>query len=171
MIFEPIGRGDLERVAAITNGAYRGQDGATGWTHEGHLVAGDRTTPDELAADLAANPEALILGARESGGGPVLGSVWLNPDGADDWYLGLLAVSLEGQARGLGKQLMAEAEAWAARAGARRMRLTVIHLRDDLIAWYERRGYRRTGTDEPFPPQYVTLQPGLRLLHMEKPLG
>jgi hypothetical protein len=29
--------------------------------------------------------------------------------------------------------------------------MTVIHLRDTLIAWYERRGYRRTGETEPFP--------------------
>ena len=29
--------------------------------------------------------------------------------------------------------------------------MTVISLRHGLIAWYERRGYRRTGASEPFP--------------------
>ena len=31
------------------------------------------------------------------------------------------------------------------------MQMTVISLRHSLIAWYERRGYRRTGASEPFP--------------------
>jgi hypothetical protein len=46
----------------------------------------------------------------------------------------------------------------------------VIHLRDDLISWYERRGYVRTGASEPFPSQYTTLQDGLQLMHMDKAL-
>jgi hypothetical protein len=29
--------------------------------------------------------------------------------------------------------------------------MTVVHLRDALIAWYERRGYILTGEVEPFP--------------------
>lgn len=29
--------------------------------------------------------------------------------------------------------------------------MTVISVREDLIAWYERRGYRRTGRMSPFP--------------------
>jgi hypothetical protein len=35
--------------------------------------------------------------------------------------------------------------------GAREMHMTVISVREDLIAWYERRGYRRTGRTTPFP--------------------
>ena len=31
------------------------------------------------------------------------------------------------------------------------LRMTVIDVRDELIAWYERRGYRRTGIRKPFP--------------------
>ena len=31
------------------------------------------------------------------------------------------------------------------------MRMTVIDVRDELIAFYERRGYRRTGIHKPFP--------------------
>jgi hypothetical protein len=31
------------------------------------------------------------------------------------------------------------------------MQMTVISVRNDLIAWYERRGYRRTGRTSPFP--------------------
>ena len=35
--------------------------------------------------------------------------------------------------------------------GAKRMRMTVIQIRDSLSAWYERRGYVRTGETKPFP--------------------
>jgi hypothetical protein len=31
------------------------------------------------------------------------------------------------------------------------MEMTVIVQREELIAWYERRGYRRTGSYKPFP--------------------
>ncbi|MDB5429619.1 MAG: family N-acetyltransferase [Caulobacter sp.] len=170
MLLKILEAGDLAQVADLINGAYRGEGGRTGWTHEGHLVAGNRTTAAELAADLAANPQALILGARHEADGPVLGSVWLNPAGGDAWYLGLLAVGIDGQGRGIGRQLLAAAEALVAARGARRMRLTVIHLRDDLIGWYERRGYGRTGASEPFPAEYTTLQDGLQLMHMDKAL-
>ena len=170
MLFSPAQPGDLAEIADVINGAYRGLDGQAGWTHEGDLVAGARTTAEELASDLAASPEAFILTARDVADGPVLGSVWLDPSGGDCWYLGLLAVGIGGQARGLGRQLLAQAERLAAERGATGMRLTVIHVRDDLAAWYERRGYRRTGHSEPFPEQYVTLQPGLRLMAMEKAL-
>jgi hypothetical protein len=40
---------------------------------------------------------------------------------------------------------------WTAERGARRVRTTVINTRDTLIAWYERRGYVRTGEIQPFP--------------------
>jgi hypothetical protein len=54
------------------------------------------------------------------------------------------------------------------------MQLTVIAQRDALIAWYERRGYQRTGVIKPFP--YGAPRVGeprrldLRLVELEKPL-
>jgi ribosomal protein S18 acetylase RimI-like enzyme len=56
------------------------------------------------------------------------------------------------QGAGLGRVVLAEAERIAREEwGVREMHMTVIHLREDLIAWYERRGYRRTGEMSPFP--------------------
>ena len=56
------------------------------------------------------------------------------------------------QAGGLGRRLLASAEAWAAAQwGATRVTMTVIAQRPELIAWYERRGYVRTGEQQPFP--------------------
>ena len=71
-------------------------------------------------------------------------------DGAG--YFGMFSVEPGLQGAGLGSRLLAEAER-VARDDWRlpRMRMTVIDIRDALIAWYERRGYRRTGVFKPFP--------------------
>jgi hypothetical protein len=63
----------------------------------------------------------------------------------------MLTVSPARQSRQLGRTILAAAEAIAADRGARRMRMTVVNLRDTLIAWYQRRGYALTGETEPFP--------------------
>ena len=58
----------------------------------------------------------------------------------------------EAQGNGTGRALLAEAERVARDEWhARMMRMTVIDVRTELIAWYERRGYRRTGEYRPFP--------------------
>jgi ribosomal protein S18 acetylase RimI-like enzyme len=67
-------------------------------------------------------------------------------------YFGMFAVSPALQGAGLGKRVIAEAECQArATWGVTEMHMTVISVREDLIAWYERRGYRRTGRTTPFP--------------------
>ena len=67
-------------------------------------------------------------------------------------YFGMFAVRPALQGGGLGKVIIAEAERTAqATWGAREMHMTVIRQREELIAWYERRGYRRTGQLTPFP--------------------
>jgi len=139
---------DLDEIADLVNRAYRGTDG---WTHEGEYLAGQRTDADALRVDLAANPEARLLTLRDSIDGPLLGAIWLEPADEGAWYLGLLTVRPDLQARQLGRGLLAEAEAFVAARGARRVRMTVLNVRRPLIAWYERRGYRRTGETVAFP--------------------
>ena len=141
---------DLDEIVALTNWAYRGQGDQAGWTVESYLE-GQRTDAAALRADLAASPRAQLLTWRDAAG-ELNGHVWLEPleDGAT-WYLGLLSVRPDRQDRKLGRTLLAAAEAFAQSRGARRIRLTVINVRDTLIAWYERRGYALTGEVRPFP--------------------
>ena len=142
---------DLDAIAALVNSGYRGESSRAGWTTEADFLGGQRTDADALRADLAARPGAVLMTLRDEPGGALLGSVWLEPQGRDVWYLGMLTVRPDLQARQLGRTLIAEAEAYAASHGARRMRMSVINMRDTLIAWYERRGYARTGETLPFP--------------------
>ena len=52
--------------------------------------------------------------------------------------------------------------------------MTVVHVRESLISWYERRGYRRTGETRPFPyadTRYGTpTRPDLVFIVLEKHL-
>lgn len=140
---------DLAPLHALIESAYRGDGARRGWTHEADMVDGQRTTIDVLAAELD-NPAQRILVARD--GAAIIGCVALTDQGNGSCYLGMLSVDPGLQAAGLGKRLVDAAEQAARDVfDARRIEMTVVAQRDTLIAWYERRGYRRTGEERPFP--------------------
>jgi ribosomal protein S18 acetylase RimI-like enzyme len=146
---QPATEADLPEIVALSNWAYRGAGEVKSWTVESYLE-GERTTEDALRADLAATPQAQILTWRDEGGA-LQGHAWLEPGADEVWYLGLLSVRPDRQDQKLGRSLLTAAEDHARARGARRMQMTVINVRDTLIAWYERRGYGLTGEVRPFP--------------------
>ncbi|NJM25212.1 MAG: GNAT family N-acetyltransferase, partial [Bacteroidia bacterium] len=62
----------------------------------------------------------------------------------------MLSVAPRTQGQGIGKKLLAEAEAYATRLGCNAIFMTVISVRENLIAWYLRHGYALTGKKAPF---------------------
>lgn len=142
---------DLPEIVELANAAYRGSDKNSGWTNESSYIEGPRLTHKQLQEDLAANPQAHLLTLRDADNAALLGTVWLEPKSDSVWYLGLLTIRPDQQAKQLGRGLLAAAEAYSRERGARTMRMTVINIRETLIAWYERRGYVRTGESNPFP--------------------
>ena len=142
---------DFDAVVALVNSAYRGDSSRVGWTTEADYLDGQRTDAATLRADLAANPAAMLLLMRDTPDGELLGSVWLERESEETWYVGMLTVRPDLQDRKLGRTLLGEAEKYAAERGARRIELGVVQLRDTLIAWYKRRGYALTGEVRPFP--------------------
>ncbi len=146
---------ELPELARLVNSAYRGEDARQGWTNESDLLGGQRTDPTSLAEELAGPDPSRILCLRDSGQGPILACVFLSRIIADDdrplCYLGMLTVAPALQAKGIGRALLAEAEAFGRAWGASGVVITVISAREELIAWYERRGYLRTGETKPFP--------------------
>ena len=142
---------DLAEIAALVNSAFRGDSSRVGWTTEADMVGGQRTDVEFLRANLAERSGAVLLTMRDRPDGELLGCVWLEPRDAEVWYLGMFTIRPDMQSRRLGRALLREAESYAAARGARRIRMTVITVRDELIAWYERRGYSRTGELLPFP--------------------
>jgi ribosomal protein S18 acetylase RimI-like enzyme len=169
---------DLPEVVDLVNSAYRGQSAKAGWTHEGDYVDGQRTSLADLQAILASEPAPKLLVVRQAAGGAILACVMiereLDPDGGVAGYIGMLTVKPDLQAGGVGRAVLAAAEAQAYADGAVRARMTVVSIRDTLIAWYERRGYRLTGETRPFPYEDsrfgVPRVPNLTFVVLEKPL-
>jgi ribosomal protein S18 acetylase RimI-like enzyme len=139
---------DYPAVIEMTNRAYRDISGQAEWKVE-TLIRGTRIDESLLRDDLAASGARLLIW-RDTAGAHI-GHVRLEDSGDGSWYLAMLTVKPDIQDSGFGRQLLAAAENFAKKHGARRMRLSVVHQRAELIAWYERRGYARTGETEPFP--------------------
>lgn len=144
---------DLDEIAALVNSAYRGESSRVGWTTEADMLGGQRTDPQSLRDELK-NSDRRILCLRDEKTKCLLGCVMLErfaDQGAVSCYVGMLTVQPGQQARGLGKSLLSHAEGFARQWGASKIVLHVIHVRHELIAWYERRGYCKTGEAHPFP--------------------
>jgi ribosomal protein S18 acetylase RimI-like enzyme len=138
---------EAEFIAALVNSGYRGETSKKGWTTEADLLDGTRTNQADIE-NMIGQPGSMVLLCTE--GADVIGTAHLELRG-DECQLGMLVVKPGLQDRGIGRQLMQAAEDTARAAwGVRRITMTVISIRHELIAYYERRGYRRTGRTKPF---------------------
>lgn len=159
----PVAENELAEVVALLNQAYRRGGEGAGWTTEAGLLEGDRISEQTLRQELADKPHATFLVWKIET--VIQGCVWLEPMGDDLWYLGSLAVSPTLQNAQYGRRLLAAAEQWCRARGGKTVHMTVLQVRDTLVAWYLRRGYRRTGETEPFPADDtrfgVPTRPGL----------
>ncbi|MET7747653.1 GNAT family N-acetyltransferase [Micromonospora sp. NPDC005367] len=142
------GLADVDAIVDLVESAYRGESSRAGWTHEADLLDGQRTDRDMVTTALT-DPSGSVLVVEEETGLVACCQVERRDDHT---YFGMFAVAPFRQGGGLGRELLDVAERHAEREwGAGEMRMTVITQRDDLIAWYERRGYVRTGELTPFP--------------------
>lgn len=156
---------DLPRLHPIVECAYRGDSARQGWTHEADLLSGERIDDATLQA-MIADPAQILLIAEQ--GAVALGCVSLTARGDGLVYLGLLCVDPTRQAAGIGKTIIAAAEKVSRdQLDADRIEMTVIDSRTELIAYYERRGFVRTGERRPFP---IPLDPPLGMVVLEKAL-
>ncbi|KOG27951.1 MULTISPECIES: GNAT family N-acetyltransferase [Streptomyces] len=139
---------DVPVLVPLVESAYRGDASRGGWTTEADILQGQRTDPDGVAAVITAAGSRLMVVERDGG---IVACCQLEHRG-EVAYFGMFAVRPELQGGGLGKQIIAEAERRVRELwDVREMQMTVISVREELIAWYERRGYRRTGRTTPFP--------------------
>jgi ribosomal protein S18 acetylase RimI-like enzyme len=148
MHLEPATAADVPALHALVESAYRGDSARRGWSHEADLLDGQRTDQASLAA-MVADPAQHLLVFRDND--RLRACVALTDKGHGLAYLGMLTVDPKRQSGGLGKLILAAAEDHAAGFGATRIEMTVIAQRRELVAWYERRGYRGTGERRPFP--------------------
>jgi ribosomal protein S18 acetylase RimI-like enzyme len=140
---------DIPALEALVNSAYRGAASLRGWTTEAHLLKGELRTDAASLQAMLSGPTAAILTCRGTDGA-LLGCVYLQAR-QTNLYLGMLSVSPILQGKGIGKKLIAAAEAFAVENQCHAVVMTVISVRKELIDWYQRLGYMPTGETQPFP--------------------
>ena len=159
----------IQALNRLVNSAYRGESSRRGWTTEADLLDGIRTDEAGLR-EMLTNADATILTyATEN---QLLGCVYVEKR-ANSLYLGMLTVAPEQQNEGIGRQLLAAAEAHGRSTGCQTIRMTVIPQRTELVAWYTRRGYVPTGETHPFPadnPRFGLPKEPLSFIVLEKTL-
>lgn len=169
MTFRKANSDDIELIDQLVNSAYRGETSKIGWTTEADLLGGQRTDPDKLL-EMITDPLTQIELVFEED--LLLGCVYLRREG-NALYFGMLTVRPDLQNKGLGKILLAHVESLAKAWGLSVIRMDVIQQRIELIAFYERRGYRWTGQTAPFPehdPRFGLPKTKLQFLVYEKTL-
>lgn len=140
---------DIPELVALINSAYRGDASKKGWTTEANLLKGDLRTDISTLTGLIENPQSVIL-KYTTAENVIAGSVYLEIQ-EKGLYLGMLTVSPQLQAAGIGRQLLVAAEEYAKENECPCIFMSVISVRHELIAWYERHGYTNSGETKPFP--------------------
>lgn len=139
---------DVPQIVALVNSAYRGDSSREGWTTEEHLLDGQRTDEAAILETMETPNNVFLLCFRQQ---ELLGSVHLQRQN-DNCYLGMFTVQPKLQGGGIGKRFMQAAEELAKKDfRTKTMSISVIVQRGELIAWYERRGFAKTGKTVPFP--------------------
>ncbi len=159
---------DVPALVTLINSAYRGDASKKGWTTEAHLLKGELRTNIPTLTALMDNPQATFL-KYATADRIITGTVYLEKQ-ERGLYLGMLTVSPLQQAGGIGKQLLAAAEQFAKESNCPCIFMSVISVRNELIAWYERHGYQKTGETKPFPADNIFGTPTqtLEFIIMEK---
>ena len=160
---------DIPSMVTLINSAYRGESSKKGWTTEADLLGGIRTSEKSLQ-DTMNKPGAVILVNRNDNG-DITACVYLQKE-PGTFYLGMLTVSPLLQAGGIGGRLLNAAEAYVKEQNGNNITMTVISVRAELIAWYERHGYVKTGESKPFPtdPAFGIPKQPLEFVVMKKTL-
>ena len=159
---------DVKAIVDLVNSAYRGEGSKQGWTTEADLLDGIRT--DEKAiSDIINNNDSTILVCKNEHDA-LVGCVHLQKQGTA-MYLGMLTVSPTLQGAGIGKELLKKSEIFSRDARATSIVMNVISVRQELISWYERHGYERTGETKAFPssdPRFGIPKQSLEFLVLKK---
>lgn len=141
---------DLPVISELVNSAYRGETSRKGWTTEADLLDGIRIDITTLEFYIEGEKSTILKCVNDEN--TIVGCVYLMAEG-NALYLGMLTVAPELQNKGIGKKLLVASEQYAKTAGLQKISITVITKRVELIGWYERNGFIKTGERQPFPKE------------------
>jgi GNAT superfamily N-acetyltransferase len=138
---------DIHKLTELVNSAYRGDDSKLGWTTEADLLGGQRTDAEKISEMISALDSQIELAIEN---GELQGCIYIKRENRFV-YFGMLTVRPTLQNKGAGKLLLSRLEDLTREWGYKKIRMTVISQREELIAFYQRRGFNFTGETEPFP--------------------
>lgn len=167
---------DAPQIQALIQSAFRAEDTRANWTGSTELASQYHISVDEVLTSMA-KPDCAVLVAADPSTGALVATVEAHRrrDEAGLARLAMLAVDSTRQRGGLGRAVLARAERYCRDTwGARRLGLNALSTRGQLIAWYERCGFRRTGETSAFPRgrfEGLELPPDLCFVELEKDLG
>lgn len=154
-----------QAIADLVNLTYRGE---SGWTRETHIIQGDRTNRQEVeTAMIIPDAQFFVINQPQN----LVSCIYIAKEN-DYAYLGFFSVHPSLQGKGLGKYMLEQAEIFALRVlGVHKLVMFVVAQRPELIAFYQRRGYSRTGRIETYPLHLgigVPKVSGLTIEYLEK---
>jgi ribosomal protein S18 acetylase RimI-like enzyme len=154
-----------QAICDLVNLTYRGE---TGWTRETHIIQGDRTHRQEIETVMS-NPDAHFFVVNQP---QILASSIYVAKEKERAYIGFFSVHPNLQGKGLGQHVLKQAEIFALKnMRVQKFVMFVVSQRQELIAFYERRGYSRTGRIETYPLHLgmgVPKVTGLTIEYLEK---
>lgn len=141
---------DAAELQQLIQVAFRAEDSRQGWIAD--MALNRRFTVGIAQIEKAATePDSDFLVASDSAGNTVA-TIGVSKQEPDHARIFMLAVDRRHQQGGLGRQVLAYAEEYCQRNwGVTRLGLDALSTRHELISWYLRRGYQKTGETKPFP--------------------
>jgi ribosomal protein S18 acetylase RimI-like enzyme len=156
---------DISQINNLINSAYRGETSKKGWTNEIGIIEGDRMNEAEVRR-MFESPKGTLL-KYISDENTIIGCCYLEIQDRE-LYLGILTVSPEIQAQGIGKRMLNFANEYAEEHGCSAIVITVVSGRVELINWYIRHDYQLTGKSKPFPNGFGKLLKEIELIELKK---
>ncbi|KAF4979254.1 hypothetical protein FZEAL_4499 [Fusarium zealandicum] len=163
---------DAAQIQQLIQAAFRAEDSRENWTGDMGLASGFSIGVEEITPGIT-NPNSDVLIATDDNG-QLVGSITVVKRGTDVARLALLAVDQKLHRGGIGRQVLTYAQDYCRREwGVKKLGLNALSTRQELIAWYMRFGFRKTGEESPFPYERFSdraLPDGLCFFEMEKDL-
>lgn len=154
-----------QAICELLNSAYRGTDG---WTTEVDIISGKRADRNEIETAIKLPNSYFFVVNQQNQLASCIHIVKEN----NHAQLGFFAVQPSLQSNGLGTYVLEQAEIFArTRLYSKKLLMIVVSQRTELIAFYERRGYRRTGQVENLPANIgIPKRMNLTIDYLEKNL-
>ncbi|KAJ5802298.1 uncharacterized protein N7503_004748 [Penicillium pulvis] len=146
---------DAPSIQQLVQSAFRAEDSRKDWTADMALGRSFTISVEDVKTTIS-KPECAILLAftKDHDLDVLVASIDMTKRANDHARLSMVAVHQDYQQAGIGRRVLAYAEEYSQQEwGATTSELNALSTRQELIAWYLRRGYQKTGEESPFPTE------------------